>query len=277
MRANKHLILNSFTLRIMAIVAVVIDHVALVFVNPTFTIYTVMRIIGRIAFVLYAFFISEGVVYTKNSNKYLFRLLSLYLILQVMIVGVLFYDPVLEFKNIFATLGGAASLLVYLERKEWQKVYYLLPFLAVLTMNILIHFIDNAWLIAFAGDQGIFGLAVIIGFYVARKFTNYLLKEYPTPTQIEEANVENAAQKGAQHVYNVASCVSLLFISVIWYILSVYNSEIPDVALQSFSLLGIPLLLLYNGELGHSSKAWRLIYYAFYPVHVVLLALLSLI
>lgn len=273
MQANRHLILNSFTLKIIAMSAVLIDHVALLFINPTLTIYILMRIIGRIAFVLYAFFISEGVIHTKNTNKYLLRISYLYLIIQALIIGVLIYDPVIELRNIFATLGAGASLLIYFEKKEWKKVYYLLPFIIVSTINLLAYFTKDSWFIAFSGDNGFFGLALIIAFYVARKFSIYLLKKYPP----SDNTAGEDAEKSAQHVYNVASCVSLLFVASIWYILSVYNSEIPHVALQSFSLISIPLLLLYNGKLGHNSRSWRIIYYSFYPVHVVMLALLFFI
>ncbi|OQC11416.1 MAG: TraX protein [Tenericutes bacterium ADurb.Bin087] len=277
MRENKHLLLNAFTLKLVAMSAVIIDHVALLFINPALPLYTFMRVIGRIAFVLYAFFISEGVIYTKNTNKYLLRIFYLYLILQALIIGVLLYDPVYELKNIFATLLAGASLLVYFERKEWQKVYYLLPFVVLVTINLLAHFTKHAWLIAFAGDGGLFGLAMITSFYVARKLAVYLLKRYPLHDTDAENETANSGQKSAQHMYNIGCCVSLLFIALIWYILSVYNSDMPDGALQSFSLISIPLLLLYNGRLGHSSKAWRIIYYAFYPVHVVLLVVVFII
>lgn len=65
-------------------------------------------------------------IHTKNTNKYLLRILYLYLIIQALIIGVLIYDPVIELRNIFATLGAGASLLIYFEKKNGRKciTYY---------------------------------------------------------------------------------------------------------------------------------------------------------
>ena len=46
---------------------------------------------------------------------------------------------------------------------------------------------------------------------------------------------------------------------------------------QGFALLALPLIWLYNGSAGTRSKAARLVGYAFYPVHMLILALLALL
>jgi hypothetical protein len=62
--------LNSFQLKVIAIVLMVIDHTgALFFPQVLF-----LRIIGRLSFPLFAFLISEGFFHTKSVKKYLLRL-----------------------------------------------------------------------------------------------------------------------------------------------------------------------------------------------------------
>lgn len=273
MAANKHLVLSSFVLKIVAMIAVIIDHTAVIFINPNSTLYLVMRIIGRLAFVLYSFFVFEGVRHTKNKSKYFLRLFYLYLILQAMIIFVLIYDPFHVINNVFLTLLAAAGLLIYLEEKKWQNVYYLIPLVVTLTFTTISYFNNNPWFLVFAGEYGFYGLVLILSFYGAHKFATYLLNKYPS----NENTQDNYTQKSAQQVYNVASCVSLLIVTSVWYILSVYFSEIRDAGIQSYALLVIPLLLLYSGELGHNSKLWRKIYYGFFPAQAGIFALLSLL
>ena len=67
---------DATTLKLLAIVAMVIDHTAWAFV-PTNSIWgQVMHAIGRLTFPIMAFFIAEGFFYTRNFKKYLFRMLG---------------------------------------------------------------------------------------------------------------------------------------------------------------------------------------------------------
>ena len=61
--------LSQETLKIIACITMLIDHIGSVFVSG----YT-LRIIGRIAFPIYCFLMAEGTYYTKNPKKYAFRL-----------------------------------------------------------------------------------------------------------------------------------------------------------------------------------------------------------
>lgn len=277
MPKNKYSYLSSFILKIIAMIAVLSDHIAYAFIGPGPVIYDIMRIIGRLAFILFAFFISEGVVKSRNRNRYLLRLFIMYAILQIMIVIGVYRYMMIPYPNIFATLLGGASLLVYLENKRWNHVYYLIPFIAVMVINYLVHYQNITNLMIYSGDYAFYGLAVIFMFYVARKLALYLYAKYP-PTLIntEENNkTDNEAKK--QQVLNVASSVSLLFVTFIWYILSVFKMSSTNMVLQSYALLAIPLLLLYSGKLGHNSKPFRTIYYLFFPVHLIIIALLLFI
>ena len=78
--APKEVGLNKDTnlLKLVAMVTMLIDHTGKMF----FPQYRVMRIIGRIAFPIYAYCIAVGCVYSKNKLKYLTRILLMGLISQ---------------------------------------------------------------------------------------------------------------------------------------------------------------------------------------------------
>ena len=65
-------------LKLVAMISMLIDHTGKMF----FSQYRIMRIIGRLAFPLYAYCIAVGGVYSKNKLKYLSRILLVGLISQ---------------------------------------------------------------------------------------------------------------------------------------------------------------------------------------------------
>ncbi len=268
------LIFNSFTLRIIALTAVLSDHIALMFVASDSVLYLIMRIFGRLAFIFFAFFVSEGILFSKNKDKYLMRFALLYLILQVFIVVANLVDPTFVFRNVFFTLGAMASLLVYLEKKEWKKVYYLIPAITLLVINILADIVVIPAFEIFAGDYGLYGMALILAFYGARKLGTYLLERYPL--DVVDGDEESKRQK-EQIIYNSATTLGLFIVSMLSFLLSTYGVTSFGSGFQSFALLSIPFLLLYSGKIGHNSKGWRAFYYSFFLLHIILIFVVSLI
>lgn len=81
--------MSAFVLKIIAIITMFIDHLG-------YAIYgrlSFFNYIGRIAFPIFAFQISEGYIYTKNLKKYLLRLFVFAIISQI---------PFLLFYSIFS-------------------------------------------------------------------------------------------------------------------------------------------------------------------------------
>ena len=71
-------LLNNNQLKIIALLAMTIDHIGV----QLFPDVTILRIIGRLAFPIFAYMIAEGAKYTKNRKKYLFTILFTALICQ---------------------------------------------------------------------------------------------------------------------------------------------------------------------------------------------------
>jgi hypothetical protein len=98
---------NSYTnfLKLVAIVCIVIDHIGKIFFPENM----VMAIIGRIVFPLFSYCVAVGCLYTKNTKKYIIRLLSFAVISQPFFVLAFhptwtgFWENILV-SNIFFTL-----------------------------------------------------------------------------------------------------------------------------------------------------------------------------
>lgn len=70
--------LNANALKIIALVSMTVDHAGLLLMNN----FTPFRIIGRLAFPVFAYMIAEGCRYTKNKGKYFLRVFMLGLLCQ---------------------------------------------------------------------------------------------------------------------------------------------------------------------------------------------------
>ncbi len=139
----KYRFVSGSVLKLTAVVTMLIDHIALYFLrtsqivlipfeeNP-FTLYFLMRSIGRVAFPLYAFLLAEGFVHTKNRLKYGISLAVLALVSELpwnlVHTGTLFYHS----QNVMFTLLTGYLALCAAERFK-NKAPLLVLCLAALT------------------------------------------------------------------------------------------------------------------------------------------------
>ena len=70
--------MSSFVIKIIAAVSMLIDHTGLLL----FPQYGIMRILGRLAFPLYAFCIAEGFYYTRDKKRYFLQIFILGIVCQ---------------------------------------------------------------------------------------------------------------------------------------------------------------------------------------------------
>lgn len=126
----------------------IIDHIGLFF----FPEMVIFRIIGRLAFPLFAFGIAFGYTKTKNVTKYGERLLLLALISQP-IFSLLLNNGKL---NICFTLFlGLLAILIYDKvKKSWLKI-----------LGLVLLFLFTFWLQV---DHGVYGVLMILFFYIFR-------------------------------------------------------------------------------------------------------------
>ena len=138
-------VLNGFQIKLIAIISMVIDHTGIVFFPGVIA----FRIIGRIAFPLFAFFITEGFRHTRSVKKYMFRLFLCAVLFQIpdWIFGSeemrrIFISwgwesvPSIDYElNIFATLFlGIAAISLYDKLKEKHIAYSWLAVAVIATV-----------------------------------------------------------------------------------------------------------------------------------------------
>ena len=122
--------LNSNTLKYIAIVAMLIDHIAWAFVPFSSVLGQIMHFIGRFTAPMMCYFIAEGYFYTRNVKKYIVRIGIFAVISQIpfvvaekltapplmMIDGKLWINPELfvpSFNVMFTLLLGLVALFFW--------------------------------------------------------------------------------------------------------------------------------------------------------------------
>ena len=160
--------MTSFGLKIIAIISMFIDHLGYAWFKRT----TGMNLIGRLAFPIFAFQISEGYIHTNNLKKYFLRLFIFALISQIPFL--LFRSTfTTEFSlNIFFTLFfGLFTIFLYDKltnnsfslMKNIKIDAFFKHFFAILCLLIIGILAEVAKF-----DYGFYGILIIFTFYVFR-------------------------------------------------------------------------------------------------------------
>lgn len=142
--------MSSYVLKLIAIITMFIDHIGYVIFDG----FSFFNYIGRIAFPIFAFQISEGYIHTKNLKKYFLRLFIFALISQI---PFMLFHKILSDNfalNIFFTLLlGLASIYIY--DKSKHKFFGIVISIII---GIIAEFIHC--------DYGFYGISIILLFYV---------------------------------------------------------------------------------------------------------------
>ena len=99
--------LTNNQLKIIAMISMVLDHVGLVF----FPKVELFRILGRLAFPIYAYMIAEGCAHTKNRKKYLGMILGMGILFQI--VYLIFMNDI--YQGILITFSLSIGLIYSIE------------------------------------------------------------------------------------------------------------------------------------------------------------------
>lgn len=143
---------NSTNLKIIACVTMLIDHIGAVLLPDLLF----LRLIGRVAFPIFAFLIAQGYIHTHNSKKYLIRLFIFALISEIPSNLAFKGQPIClgSTLNIFFTLFlGLLAIYIYDHYKK-------LSIIPLIIIAVVAHY--------FKVDYGIYGIAMIFSFYFFR-------------------------------------------------------------------------------------------------------------
>ena len=153
--------LSGSALKVIAMISMVIDHVALYLMEYGTVLYETMRCIGRIAFPVFAFLIAEGFIHTKSRYRYFFTLLGFAVISEIPWYLLNGADGT---HNVMFTLALGVATLMVLENLLQRSM--VLGFLWTLGMAGLASWlgVDYEWR----------GILVIVFFYLFNGFEHYL-------------------------------------------------------------------------------------------------------
>ena len=150
--------IDRSVLKWIAVLTMVIDHVgAILFPDQIW-----MRVIGRVAFPVYAYCLAEGFRYTSDYRRYLGRL-ALFAILSEIPFDLAFYGVPFSFahQNVFFTLTLGLILLWVLERFREQLLLCAGAFAVLCFLAQALHM-----------DYGAGGLVMVFAFYLAQQGTS---------------------------------------------------------------------------------------------------------
>lgn len=246
--------LSSATLKNIAIITMLIDHMAHVFYRPFilpilgkdfgYPLYLAMRIIGRIAFIIFAYQVGQAIVYTKSRKRYLIALAAFSIISEIPF-NLALRGKLLEVthQNVFITLFLGALCLTLMDRFKSKK-----------WVSVLIAFAGIALAEALRTDYGGAGVLLIILLYIFRD-NMYFGGMYVFGIFVAAMMFSNAAWGVINHPDEV-------------FMTALINGAL-ETTLELFGIIGIMLLVFYNGQKGKVLNKW--FYYAFYPCHLLIL------
>ncbi|MBQ8835331.1 MAG: hypothetical protein IJ001_10500 [Oscillospiraceae bacterium] len=213
-------ILSGNALKIIAAITMFIDHMGMLLFPENMA----FRIVGRLAFPIYAYMIAEGCKFTRNRLRYF---LSLFLLGAVCQIVYLIVDGSTYFSILF-TFSLSILMIYALDHAKTVKT--------PLSFLVFTAAVTGVWMLnrLFTIDYGFWGCMVPVWVSLLHR------------TKCDK----------------LPGTVAMLGIGLL--LLAMDSSRV-----QFYSLLALPLLMLYSGQRGK----WRMksFFYIFYPAHLVLL------
>jgi hypothetical protein len=234
--------LTANMLRTIAILLMLSDHIWATYMSFG----NWMTYIGRMAFPIFAFQIAEGYLHTSNFKKYALRLLGFAVVTEIpfnLFYSSRVFNPYHQ-NVLFTLLLGLIAIIVIDKMKKKRTAKNIA--LSVLWLVL----ICVASTVGFV-DYGFLGVLTVVAFYLLRDFPFAWL-----------------AQLAAMVLINIVFFEGLMFNVEIFG----RTFEIPS---QGFAVLSLVPIWLYAGKKGRTSKLMQYGFYAFYPVHMLVLYLIK--
>ena len=235
--------MSSFVIKLIAIICMLCDHSSDALIGH----FTFLNVIGRIAFPLFCFQLVIGYKHTKNVKKYLFRLLIFAIISQIPFsIFTYLYAGIFDNLNVFFTLslGLLAMYFLYKLPNKWLAIF----------LDIVIILIAEFAKV----DYGGIGVCIILCIFVFFKDKSITLDN-------------------KDFIYIFKNNILFAFVFFILCLAIYFNKfNVYGIPMNISLILGtffpIIFMLLYNGKKGPGMKYF---FYIFYPVHLVILSILS--
>lgn len=231
-------------LKIIALIAMTIDHVGLILLPQV----ELLRIIGRLSFPIFAYMIAEGCFFTHDKKRYFGGMLVLGVLCQL----VYFFAMGSLAQSIVTTLAlGMLTVFGMQYAAEQAGAKRVFPLVGALALDVfaceVLPFV--LWRTDYSIDYGLVGVLLPALVYLPRVFC---------------PDMDDAQRR---RITLVPLAVGLALLS--------WSMRLGLGAIQWFSLASVVLLAFYNGKRGK----WRMkyLFYIYYPVHLVVIWSISLL
>lgn len=245
---TKSKILNSNQLKLIAIIAMTVDHIAWAMFDgyPSALLPLVMHIIGRLTCPIMCYFIAEGYHYTRNINKYTFRLFAFAFVSHFAYIFAsndfvdfksfipFYYGNFLNQTSVMWSLAWGLVMLRIADSKRIKSIYKVL-----LVILICIITLPSDWsciaalcIMAIGTNRGDF-----------RKQMSWMI-----------------------------------FYVVLYSLVYFFAIDKAYGVLQMGVVFSIPVIAMYNGKRGKNpkiNKFMKWFFYIFYPVHLFVIGLIN--
>lgn len=271
--------LSGSTLKLIACIAMFIDHFGLV-MFPKVMIY---RIIGRLAFPIFAYFIAEGCKYTRNKLKhfllifsvgviyFLFYLFaygevypSIFLTFSVSILNVYLIDAMKKYalpqKSKIRSDTLENSVITDKENnseKSSDSILDVQPRVKPLRVLLASLAVASALAVSYIPFSFVVFDYGYIGMLAPVLISLVDFSKVKVPSRVEFID---------------SKATRLMLLSCICIALAIKNQAMKTelfgytLTIQVFNLFSLPLLALYNGKVG--ARKLKYFFYAFYPAHL---------
>lgn len=237
-------LLNSNKIKLIAILAMTVDHIAwLIFPGyDTGVIPIVMHIIGRLTCPIMCYFIAEGYHYTKNINKYTFRLFAFSFISHFAYIFAssdfvdwksfipFYYGDILNQTSVMWSLAWG---LVMLRVVNSERMKASIKIILVLLICV----------IAFPSDWSCIASLCIMAIGTNR------------------GNIKK-------------QMLWMVFYVAIYSVVYFFALDKLYGIIQMGVVFSIPVIMMYNGQRGYSpkiNKIMKWLFYIYYPLHLFII------
>lgn len=236
---------TSNQLHILAMLFMLLDHMWATVISGNMW----MTYVGRLAFPIFAFMLVQGYLHTHDLKKYKQRMLIVAIVSEIpfnLVAGGSFFYPFHQ--NVCWTLLLGLYALEILDDIHASDILIVRLKKAFKLMGIL--FIASLSMC----DYGLLGIAMVFLFYITRN----------------NQNADKLFQLVGMIFLNTAM-IGGMMIPIHFLII---NIELP---VQSFAVFSLLFIWLYNGNKGIKNKGLQLGFYAFYPLHLLILGLIYIL
>lgn len=263
--------LDSFTIKVIAIIGMTFSHAANVFkASLPLEILFVFYILGGITYPIIAYLIVEGYIHTSNLKKYMLRLGIFAAISQIPFSLAIGYKA-----NVFVTLLlGLMLLWLWDKLKSLGSFHQILFFPILAAVMYITQYCDwryvgvlIIWLFYVLKNKKTLGILIPVLVICIWTTGNGVYDFYNAlPKAID--NAQMIISRGIEYKYNIYNIggvdiqlTNALYISLVKIFYGLLGHSFAAVC-----------LLLYNGKRG---KPMKYFFYAYYPIHLVMLLLLK--